>query len=111
MRASDLRHRITLLVKQITINPAGERIEDWQEIGQVWANFTPLSVKDVLLAGASGSQITARCVIRHRKDIHSAMRVKHNGNTYAITGQPLSDNGSGCEYLTLMLTSMADGNG
>lgn len=110
MKATALRHRITLLTKQATINPAGERIESWQEIGQVWANFTPLSVKDILLAGASGNQTTARCVIRHRKDIHSAMRVRCDSNTYAITGQPLPDNGSGREYLTLMLTSVADGN-
>ncbi len=106
MQAGTLRHHITLLAKQTTINPAGERMEDWQEIGQVWANFTPLSVKDVLFAGASGSQITARCVIRYRKDIHSAMRVKHDGNTYAITGKLLPDNGSGREYLTLMLESI-----
>lgn len=106
MKASKLRHRITIQKATRTKNKVGEVVTAWATHATVWANFTPLSVKEVIQAQAVGNKTTARCVIRYRNDITSGMQVINNGITYAITGQPLADAGSGKEYLTLMLSSI-----
>lgn len=107
MRASDLRHRITLLTQQTAVNAGGERLTQWAELKKLWANITYLSVKDVLVSQAAGSQITARCVMRYTKDITSDMRLVYQDQVFVIVGQPIPDSKTGQEYLTLMLQSVA----
>lgn len=68
--------------------------------------FTPLSVKDIIAGQAQNSQITARAKIRYRTDVDSAMRLEHAGRMYEIVGEPLADNGTGREYLTLVLKNI-----
>lgn len=65
--------------------------------------FTPLSVKDIIAGQAQNSQITARAKIRYRTDIDHTMRVQYAGRMYETVGEPLADNASGREYLTLVL--------
>jgi SPP1 family predicted phage head-tail adaptor len=108
MRAGDLRHRITLLTQQTSVNTGGERLTEWTQTKKLWANVTYLSVKDVLVSQASGSQITARCVVRYTKDITSGMCLVHQDQVFAIVGQPIPDPKTGREYLTLMLQSVAN---
>ena len=109
LQAGKLRNFVSLLAQQTTINTGGERVTEWvDDVGGVWANFTALSAKELLMAGASGNQTTARCIIRYRKDITSAMRVSYNDKIFAIVGDPIPDPKSGKEYLTLMLESVAD---
>ena len=108
LQAGKLRNFVSLLAQQTTINVGGERVTKWVDVGGVWANFTALSAKELLMAGASGNQTTARCIIRYRKDITSAMRVSYNDKIFAIVGEPIPDPKSGKEYLTLMLESVAD---
>lgn len=81
----------------------------WEHILTVWGQFTPLSVKDVINAQAQDTDITARLKIRHRTDITHVMRVEHRGVMYEIVGEPLADNVSGLDYLTLALKSVSDG--
>ncbi|WP_255504094.1 phage head closure protein [Moraxella sp. VT-16-12] len=105
MRVSELRHRITLLKQQTSVNAGGERLAEWTQVKKLWANITYLSVKDVLASQAAGSQITARCVVRYTKDITSDMRIIYQDHVFAIVGQPIPDPKTGREYLTLMLQS------
>lgn len=106
MQASKLRQRITLLKPSQGASPTGANSKvTFADYATVWANIEPLSVRDVINAQAAGSQARVRCVVRYRRDITSAMRVRHDGKTYKIDGDPLPDKGTGREYLTLMLVS------
>lgn len=105
MRASEFRHRITLLKQQTSVNAGGERLTEWTQVKKLWANITYLSVKDVLASQAAGSQITARCVVRYTKDITSDMRLAYQNQVFGIVGQPIPDPKTGREYFTLMLQS------
>ena len=55
---------------------------------------------------AAGSEVEARCMLRYRNDIDSTMQISHNGRRYNIDGDPMPDNRSGREYMTLMLKSV-----
>ena len=107
MKASKLRQRITLIKLTQTESQTGANGDvEYIDNATIWANIEPLSVKDVLMAQSVGSQARLRCVVRYRKDIHSAMRVRYNNQLYEIDGDPLPDKDSGREYLTLILVSV-----
>lgn len=78
----------------------------WEHVFTLYADFQPLSVRDVVTAQAADSEIRARCVIRYRTDVTSKHRVEHRGHVYQIDGDPLPDSASGLEYVTLMLKSV-----
>ena len=107
MKASSLRHRITLLTQQSVVNELGEHLAEWTPIKKIWAHVTPLSVKDVIAAQGTGSRMVARCTIRYQAGITSGMRIVHKDQLYDITGDPLPDPRTGKEYLTLMLESIS----
>lgn len=106
MKASQLRHRIKIFDQMQSRSKTGDVTVKWEHILTIWGQFIPLSAKDVLTAKAAGSQTVARLTIRHRGDVHSGQRVEHLGKVYGIDGEPLADNKSGLEYLTLMLRSV-----
>ena len=107
MKANKLRQRITLITVTTTQSlTGGSPKTTYTEGPTIWANIEPLSTRDVIQAKAAGSQVTLRCIIRYRKDINSTNRIKYDGKTYKIDGEPLADKGSGREYLTLLLVSV-----
>lgn len=107
MRAGKLRNRIVVHKATTTPSPmGGSGSKTWTPWRTLWASFEPLSVKDVLNAQAADSETRARCIIRYRTDINSAMRVEHRDKMYVIDGDPLPDANSGLEYITLMLKSL-----
>lgn len=107
MRAGKLRNRIVVHKATTTPSPmGGSGSKTWTPWRTLWASFEPLSVKDVLNAQAADSETRARCIVRYRTDINSAMRVEHRDKIYVIDGDPLPDANSGLEYITLMLKSL-----
>ena len=107
MKASKLRQRITLITVTTTQSPTGGSPKTtYTEGPTIWANIEPLSTRDVIQAKAAGSQAALRCIIRYRKDINTTMRIRYDGKTYKIDGEPLADKDSGREYLTLLLVSV-----
>lgn len=104
MKASKLRHRITIRKMDNADNDYGETTNVWQDYLTLWADFKPLSVNAIVSSKAEGSKVIARCVIRYRRDIDETMQVLHEGTLYNIDGMPLPDDKTGKEYLTLMLT-------
>lgn len=107
MRAGKLRHRVTVYKKTGGRSPTGAVLPStWTAWIVLWASFESLSVKDILTAQAAGSEVEARCVLRYRSDIDSAMQIEHRGVRYDIDGEPMPDKRSGREYMTLMLKSV-----
>lgn len=109
MQAGKLRHRIKLYRPTASRSATGAvKQVVWEHILTLWGRFTPLSVKDIITGQAHDTQVTARCMIRHRTDINGTMRVEHMGKMYEIVGEPLADKDSGREYLTLMLRGVSN---
>ncbi len=107
MRAGKIRQRIKVYKSEGGRSPTGAVLPaTWVLKHTLWASIEPLSVKDILTAQAAGSEIEARCMLRYRDDIDSTMQIEHRGTRYAIDGEPMPDNRSGREYMTLMLKSI-----
>ena len=108
MQSGKLPHRIT-----IEYETEGEQDQVtgyvpiiWTEFAKVWGKLEALSTKDQLQAQAINSSMTARCKIRYStkaSQIDSTMRVLFRGKYWKIDGDPISDNQSGLEWLTLNL--------
>lgn len=105
MNASELRQRVTFQRKISEVDEYGGTDDRWEDHLTVWGQFIPLSVSQKLIAKAEQSAITARLVIRYTQNIDGTMRVIYKGRAYEIDGEPLADNKSGSEYLTLILRS------
>lgn len=109
--AGQLRHRVAFYKQSTTRSATGAvRVGAWEKVFEVWGQFVHLSVKDVITGQSAGVAITARAIIRHRTDITHTMRVGYDGRLYDIVGEPLADNASGREYLTLMLRGVDGAN-
>ena len=109
MQSGKLPHRIT-----IEYETEGEQDQVtghvpiiWTEFTKVWGKLEALSTKDQLQAQAINSSMTARCKIRYSikaSQIDSTMRVLFRGKYWKIDGDPIPDNQSGLEWLTLNLS-------
>lgn len=111
MKASLLRNRLKIYRQTATRSATGAvKVGQWEHILTLWGQVTPLSVKDIIAGQAQDSQITARVKIRYRDDIDNTMRIQHAGRMYEIVGEPLADNVSGQEYLTLALKGISNEN-
>ena len=114
MQSGKLPHRIT-----IQHETEGEQDQVtgyipiiWAEFTKVWGKLEALSTKDQLQAQAINSTMTARCCIRYSStasQINSTMRVLFRGKYWKIDGDPISDNQSGLEWLTLNLSNAESG--
>lgn len=101
LKSGDLRHKIIIQNRSLAQNPDNGGIAHvWVNIAEVFASITPLSARDFIAASAVQSEVTARIVIRHRKDVIAGMRILHRDKIYTIKGV-LADAESGLEYLTL----------
>ncbi|ELA08738.1 phage head-tail adaptor [Moraxella macacae 0408225] len=109
MKATELRHRLKIYQQTAIRSPTGAvRVTQWEHIRTIYGHFTPLSVKDIIAGQTQQTNITAKAKIRHRTDLIHSMRVQYAGRMYEIVGEPLADNQSGKEYLTLILKGVAD---
>ena len=103
-----LRHRLVILALDAEQDSDGEMVETWETYDTVWGSFEPYSTKDVMAARTAQEQTIARSVIRYRDDVTSEMRISFRDRTYKIDGPPLPDPESGIEYITLMLSEIAN---
>ena len=108
MRAGSLRHRIRIEAFTETQDKTTGRItQAWAEFCTVWGKHEALSTKDQLQAQAINSTMTARLKIRYSSkaiQINSTMRVLFRGKYWKIDGDPVADNESGLEWLTINLS-------
>lgn len=86
MRAGNLRHRVTIQRRTVTVSEAGSPSESWATVGEVWARIAP--AKGKALAAADQSSGVMPVVITIRKPpyltIDQDARVVHGGAVYQI---------------------------
>lgn len=72
-----------------TRNAIGERVTTWINVASVWAEISPLSVRDLLAAGQMQSEVTHRVRIRYESSvatIDSSWRVLYGARVLVISG-------------------------
>ena len=69
MRAGRMDRLITLKAKVVTTNDFGEEIEEWQDVGTIWAERLELRGNERWNAMQTVANITCKYRIRWRDDI------------------------------------------
>lgn len=72
-----------------TRNAIGERVTTWTNVATVWAEISPLSVRDLLAAGQMQSEVTHRVRVRYGASIaaiDSSWRVLYGSRALTISG-------------------------
>lgn len=103
-----LPHRVTIQhFEEVQDQETGRITNQWTEFTKLWGKLEGLSTKDQLQAQAVNSSMTARLKIRYSSKsalINSTMRVLFRGKYWKIDGDPVADNESGLEWLTINLS-------
>lgn len=107
MQSGKLPHRIIIEhFEETQDQDTGHVSQAWTEFTKVWGKHEAFSTKDQLQAQSINSNMTARCRIRHSSkaiQVNSTMRVLFRGKYWKIDGDPIPDNESGLQWLTLNL--------
>lgn len=82
--AGELRHRITFLIKQVTMN-GGIAKETWAPAFTCWASVEPLRGREYYQAAAINRENEVRFTVRYHKNVNEAMRIRFNDIKYSIT--------------------------
>lgn len=85
MQAGKLDQRITIEERTDTRNAqTGDVVKTWSEFASCWAEFEPISARELIRVRQFSSEITTRFKIRWQPGINNTMRVVHDGTTYAL---------------------------
>lgn len=86
-----MNHRITLLRRDDGKDAAGQPVESWKALPDVWADVLFETGAQVLRANLQANVRRASIRFRSRPDVDSTMRVRYLGEEYEIKGPPLPD--------------------
>ena len=81
MKIGELRHRVTIQEKTLTIDPYGGEVVSWVDVATVWAAVEPLSGREFLEGRRQENEINHRIRIRYREGITPSMRVVWGSTT------------------------------
>jgi len=89
--SNQFKHKITFqsFIDSQTENGFDEQA--WDDVVSCWAGIKTLKPKEFYEAAQLQNENKIRFIIRFRKDIHSAMRIKHKNRFYEIIGEPIND--------------------
>lgn len=84
LAAGTLNQRISIQQRGATCDAAGQPVESWSPVAEVWASIMHASGMSTIKAGADTSVVKASIRIRYRTGLNAGMRVVGPLATYAI---------------------------
>ena len=104
LAAGKLPHRIEIQASVVTQGvAAGQPIKSWVKVDDVWAGYSPASVREFQQSKALQSEFTGVFTIRYRTDVNSQCRILWRNKIYNISGV-MEDSDSALEYLRIPVT-------
>lgn len=79
-----LRRRVAIQEMTLVPDGAGGFRSGWVTRAETWASFEPVGANEAYEDGLVTSRTTHRVLVRHREDIHPAMRLLVGGRTYEV---------------------------
>ena len=84
MKAGDLRHPLTLMAPETTVNAVGRPVKTWRDHVTVYAAKADVSGREFYQAQAYHAEDTVTWTLRWRSDVTPECRVRHGGQVYEI---------------------------
>jgi SPP1 family predicted phage head-tail adaptor len=88
MMAGALDQRITLQQRSAAKDAAGQRVQAWSDVAEVWASVRVKSARDFEAAAADQASSLISVRIRQRPGVSGTMRISWRGVAYDIVGEP-----------------------
>jgi SPP1 family predicted phage head-tail adaptor len=79
-----LRDRITILQPPVGKDAAGQRLTEFTELREAWAQVEVFGGLATIKAGAASSKVQASVRLRRCNDIAAGMRIVFAGTTYNV---------------------------
>ncbi len=79
-----MNDRVALLKRTAGRDGAGQPVENWPVLREVWANVKFQSGAEVMRANADVSIVKCSIRIRVARDVDASMRARHKGVAYDI---------------------------
>jgi SPP1 family predicted phage head-tail adaptor len=98
-----MKDKLVKIQKRGGQDEAGQLIDAWTDVCQVWADIRDVSGREFVAASAERAEVTTRIRIWRRTDVSTAMRVLHGTTAYDIKA-PLDE---GRDTTLLMCTKAA----
>lgn len=96
-------HRIKIQQRGTAQDEAGQPIEAWTDVAQIWADIRDITGREFVAASAELSEVTTKIRIWRRGDVTAGMRVLRGATIYNIRA-PLDE---GRDDTLLMCTKVA----
>lgn len=84
MRAGLLRHRVMLQRPVQDLDPQGNPVTVWEDVGEVWAAVEPLRGREQIEAQQAFGEVTTRVRIRYRPDVRKSWRIVWEGRVLEV---------------------------
>lgn len=98
MKIGKFKFKLTILRNNPSYDEEGNLVENWQPLKTVWADITPLSARETLLAYQVTAEITNKIYIRYT-DVTPKDMLESGGNKFVIDSVlPDRDN----RFITIM---------
>jgi SPP1 family predicted phage head-tail adaptor len=86
MNPGELRHRIVFEENRPVRDAAAGQVDHWVPVVECWAKVEPLSGLTAIEGMKATPKRTHQVTVRHRTDVHEAMRIAHRGRVFEIRG-------------------------
>lgn len=84
IKSGDLRHPVTLLRPDTSLDARGRRVTEWTEAAHVHAAKTDVSGREFWAAHAVNAEDIVTFTIRWRTDVDATWRLRHGESIYNI---------------------------
>jgi len=86
IKSGDLRHRLKIEKKTSKIGPRGQALDEWEEIGRMWAKISPLWGQELEIARKRQENVSVRIITRKQiaRDMDASYRLCHHDDIYNI---------------------------
>lgn len=109
LAAGDMRERITIQQRPVSLDSIGENTAAWVDVATVWASAEPLSGREYFAAGQQQQTVDVRFRIRYRADVTGDMRVLWRGQAHDIVGPPINVQGRREDLELMTVQGQRDG--
>lgn len=84
--SGDLRQRLRIERKTKKVGPRGQALDEWEEIGRMWASIKPMWGQELEVARKRQENVSVRIVTRKQlaRDMDSSYRLVHHDDIYNI---------------------------
>ena len=93
MNIGKLRQRLTFLEQMQVQDSTGGMQGQWLPVFTVWGQMLPLSGREFYAADRVNAELTARAIIRYRRDVTAEQQILWNGKYFNIAGPPVEIDG------------------